>query len=373
MKARSIYIGSKSGMGKKLKENNKLFSVVLRDQLLDAVVQLDKYEIVFFEVNGPEKENLWLVEYLVKMFSDKLLFVVCNEESISSYRIPGINDAFSFETPISKLENRVAYLLQGPKPKGKPEPKVSNSYSIPAWKRVFDIVFSLTALLLLLPLFLVLAVLIRIESKGKVFYAAKRVGTGYKIFDFYKFRSMYTDSDKRINELSKENKYGSHENELMTNIMGEAPIKEDTLLLSDESMILEGDFLKLEKGKAENSFKKFKNDPRVTRIGRFIRKTSIDELPQLFNVLKGDMSVVGNRPLPPYEAELLTADDTALRFIAPAGLTGLWQVSKRGAKGTLSAAERKQLDVIYAQKYTFWNDLAIVIKTVPAMLQHENV
>ena len=118
---------------------------------------------------------------------------------------------------------------------------------------------------------------------------------------------------------------------------------------------------------------KLENDPRITKVGHFIRKYSIDELPQLFNILKGDMSIVGNRPLPLYEAELLTKDDYIDRFMAPAGLTGLWQVEKRGDAGKLSAEERKQLDIKYAQNYSFWMDIKIILKTITAFIQKENV
>jgi lipopolysaccharide/colanic/teichoic acid biosynthesis glycosyltransferase len=104
-----------------------------------------------------------------------------------------------------------------------------------------------------------------------------------------------------------------------------------------------------------------------------LRNTSIDELPQLFNVLIGDMSLVGNRPLPLYEAEKLTNDQSAARFLAPAGITGLWQVSKRGSKGGMSADERKALDVQYARNYSLKSDLTILLKTVPALFQQENV
>ncbi|MFT3904328.1 MAG: sugar transferase [Niabella sp.] len=107
-------------------------------------------------------------------------------------------------------------------------------------------------------------------------------------------------------------------------------------------------------------------------MGNILRKTSIDELPQLFNVLKGDMSLVGNRPLPLYEAELLTCDQFAMRFLGPAGITGLWQISKRG-KAEMSDLERKELDNQYAKYSSFMMDLKIILKTIPAMLQKEKV
>ena len=120
------------------------------------------------------------------------------------------------------------------------------------------------------------------------------------------------------------------------------------------------------------TFMKLANDPRVTGIGKIIRKTSIDELPQLINVLKGDMSIVGNRPLPLYEAEKLTVDGWSTRFRAPAGLTGLWQISKRG-KSDMSVEERIQMDIDYAKDYSIWMDLKIILKTLPAMIQEEAV
>jgi lipopolysaccharide/colanic/teichoic acid biosynthesis glycosyltransferase len=115
-----------------------------------------------------------------------------------------------------------------------------------------------------------------------------------------------------------------------------------------------------------------KNDPRITRIGGFLRSSSLDELPQLFNILMGDMSLVGNRPLPLYEAEMLTSNEWSMRFLGPAGLTGLWQISKRG-KEDMSERERKKLDNFYAQNYSFWLDLKILLGTFPALFQKEKV
>ena len=207
-------------------------------------------------------------------------------------------------------------------------------YKIPKGKRFFDIAFASIILLFLSPLMLLIALLIKIESRGAVFYCSKRAGSGFQIFDFIKFRSMYPDADARLKDFAHLNQY-TNENE--------GP-----------------------------SFTKLHNDPRVTRIGRLIRKTSLDELPQLINVLKGDMSIVGNRPLPLYEAEQLTSDGWAQRFIAPAGLTGLWQISKRGKKD-MSTQERIQLDIDYANEYSLWLDIKILAKTLPAMIQEEQV
>ena len=123
---------------------------------------------------------------------------------------------------------------------------------------------------------------------------------------------------------------------------------------------------------SKSSFFKILDDPRITKMGHFIRNTSIDELPQLINVLKGDMSIVGNRPVPVYEAKMLTSDKWGERFLGPAGITGLWQIKKRGRK-TMSEIERKKLDNQYARNNSFWGDIFIVFRTIPALFQKENV
>lgn len=252
---------------------------------------------------------------------------------------------------------------------------------IPIWKRIFDIVFVSVAIILLSPLLIVTVLAILIESKGPVIYKSKRVGQNYYIFDFLKFRSMYVDADKRLRDLDHLNQYS----EKSVESPGQFQIGDDSglnlnelefekqLLFSDEEAISESDFLKKQSAEQENAFVKIENDPRVTKVGRVIRKYSIDELPQLFNILKGDMSVVGNRPLPLYEAELLTSDDYIERFSAPAGLTGLWQVEKRGGAGKMSPEERKALDVEYARKMSFCLDMKILFRTFTAFIQKENV
>jgi lipopolysaccharide/colanic/teichoic acid biosynthesis glycosyltransferase len=201
-------------------------------------------------------------------------------------------------------------------------------------KRTFDILVSSIALMLLSPLFLLIAFAIKLESSGPVFYIAKRAGRGYRIFNFFKFRTMYLGSDKRVNELTHLNQY---------NAINRGPV-----------------------------FFKISNDPRITKVGAFLRNTSLDELPQLINVLMGDMSLVGNRPLPLYEAVTLTTDEYAARFMAPAGITGLWQVKKRGNKD-MSVEERISMDIDYASNCNFATDFWIIANTPSALLQKENV
>lgn len=259
------------------------------------------------------------------------------------------------------------------------------SYRMPLGKRIFDIVVSLGALICLSPLFLIVAILIKLESKGPVFYYSYRVGTGYKIFKFWKFRSMRPDADKLLASMKGMNQYQqaamakqSLDTPPAIDIVTCAACAEagtecqNKLIDAKGKMICEKQYLQAKKTQGESAFIKIANDPRITKVGMFIRNTSIDELPQLYNVLRGDMSIIGNRPLPLYEAEKITTDQFAARFIAPAGITGLWQVSKRG-KGDMSEEERKNLDIEYAANYSMRKDVQILLKTIPALFQKENV
>jgi lipopolysaccharide/colanic/teichoic acid biosynthesis glycosyltransferase len=202
-------------------------------------------------------------------------------------------------------------------------------------KRIFDIILSAILLVILSPVFLLITIAIKVESGDPVFYISKRAGRGYKIFDFYKFRTMFAGADEKIGELSHLNIYNA------------VP------------------------GGGSSIFIKIINDPRITRVGSFLRKTSLDELPQLVNVLLGDMSFVGNRPLPLYEAETLTTNQWAKRFMAPAGITGLWQVKKRGYEN-MSVEERINLDIDHADKSNFVYDLWIMAMTPSALIQKTN-
>jgi lipopolysaccharide/colanic/teichoic acid biosynthesis glycosyltransferase len=199
-------------------------------------------------------------------------------------------------------------------------------------RRSLDLVVSLIALIFLTPVFLLIGLAIRLESKGPVFYISRRAGMGYRIFNFYKFRTMFPDAEKRLEEFAHLNQY--RDSELAR-------------------------------------FYKLKDDPRITRVGRFLRNSSLDELPQLINVLLGDMSLVGNRPLPLYEAEHLTTDKLAKRFLAPAGITGLWQVQKR-SHPDMSESERIGLDIDYADKSNLLFDMWIIAHTPQALIQRHN-
>ncbi|WP_322975003.1 sugar transferase [Pedobacter sp. MC2016-05] len=246
-------------------------------------------------------------------------------------------------------------------------------------KRSFDIFFAGLAIIMLSPVLIIVSILIRLESKGPIFYYSPRAGTGFKIFPFYKFRSMYVNADARIKELKHLNQYDI-DAQNSTNVAAQVDLcnncsssgKCQYPLYSDGVQWCEKDTAFRENKHGKSAFFKIMNDPRITKVGNFIRNTSIDELPQLWNVIRGDMSIVGNRPLPLYEAEKLTTDKYVLRFAAPAGITGLWQVEKRG-KGNMSEEERLLLDNTYAKNQSFANDLKLILKTIPALFQKENV
>jgi lipopolysaccharide/colanic/teichoic acid biosynthesis glycosyltransferase len=248
-----------------------------------------------------------------------------------------VNDLYVAPIPIDDLRERIEFLVKFKliKPQLTDLSKVDLRYKTPLPKRIFDIVSSAGVILLISPLLLIVAAIIKFDSKGPVIFKSKRVGAGYRIFNFYKFRSMRLGASDELVNLADLNQYDMENN-------------------------------------VPTTFLKLKNDPRTTRFGRYIRKFSIDELPQLFNVLKGDMSLVGNRPLPLYEAEMLTSNEWAMRFLGPAGLTGLWQVSRRG-KADMSERERKKLDNFYAKNSSFWLDLKILLNTIPAIVQREKV
>jgi len=189
-------------------------------------------------------------------------------------------------------------------------------------KRGFDILASFLALVLLSPLFLIISALIKLEDGGRVFFAQTRVGQFGREFKMYKFRSMCLDAEERLKELLAHNQH------------------------------------------RDGVTFKIADDPRITRIGKWLRKFSFDELPQFYNVLIGDMSLVGPRPPVPREVALYSLADRRRLLIKP-GITCIWQISGRSE---IDFSGQVQLDVQYIETHSFWVDIKILAKTVPAVL-----
>ena len=187
-------------------------------------------------------------------------------------------------------------------------------------KRFFDCFLSAMALIVLSPIFLLTAVCIKIEDGGPVFFSQPRMGKDMKTFTFYKFRSMYVDADKKLKDLLEENEQTGH------------------------------------------AFK-IKNDPRITKVGKFIRRYSIDELPQLVNIIKGDMSIVGPRPILDWQMLECDAYEQQRQIVQP-GLTCYWQIMGRS---DIEWDQWVELDLDYIRDMSVWTDIKMIIKTVPAV------
>lgn len=292
----------------------------------------------------------------------------------------GISDVFRLPVQKDHLEKRVLFIIRNWSSLKKELPVHTRSvYQTGLAKRIFDVCFAGLALLMLFPLLILVALAIRLESKGPAFYYSLRTGTGFKIFKFYKFRSMYINADQKVKDLMHLNQYNADQKKEQLKqedaVLCEACMQTGKCqypIYADGAKWCEKDDVYVNSLKNGSAFFKITNDPRITKVGNFIRNTSIDELPQLWNVIIGDMSIVGNRPLPIYEAEKLTTDKSVLRFAAPAGLTGLWQVEKRG-KGKMSEEERLTLDNTYAKNQSFTNDIKLILRTIPALFQKESV
>ena len=219
----------------------------------------------------------------------------------------------------------VGYTFPGMKPITLAEPFECPVKHIPL-KRVFDLCFSFLVFVMGFPVFFLIAIAIRLTSSGKIIYSHERIGRGGKSFRCFKFRTMYKDADLRLNRVLAKNPALRQEWEKQ---------------------------------------RKLKKDPRVTPIGHFLRRTSLDELPQFWNVLRGDLSVVGPRPVVRSELETYYGIKAKRILSIRPGLTGLWQVSGRNDTTYLT---RILLDEMYIEKQTFLLDLRLVLKTIPTML-----
>ena len=244
-----------------------------------------------------------------------MIFSACEEEGV---KLRLMADIYDFNIARMNLD------LIGDTPLLSFEPVSQNANEL-LLKRLFDIIMVLMIMPALLPLTLLVALAIKIDSSGPVFFTQRRVGFRKRLFPMFKFRSMYTDAEERLKEIE-------HLNE------------------------------------ADGPIFKMANDPRVTKVGNFIRKTSIDELPQLFNVLLGHMSLVGPRPMSIRDVDLFDKSVQRKRFSVVPGLTGLWQVSGRS---NLPFDKWLELDLTYIDHWSFKLDMTILIKTIPAILKGE--
>ena len=203
--------------------------------------------------------------------------------------------------------------------------EVKSNYYYEFFKRSIDVICSIIGLIALSPIFLIVSILIKLESKGEVIFKQKRIGLNGEEFEMYKFRSMVANAEELKEKLAKENE-------------------------------MSGPMFKM------------RDDPRITKIGRFIRRTSIDELPQLLNVLKGEMSIVGPRPSLPHEVEEFEPWMLKRLEVRP-GLTCFWQVCGRNS---IDFEDWMKLDIKYVRERNFWLDIKLILKTILVLFGDEN-
>lgn len=248
-----------------------------------------------------------------------------------------VDELVDFKVELASIRQKIDFIskvkheLIDRKGSIKPEFKASGVYKQQNLvKRVLDILISVSFLIILMPVYFLIALAIKFETRGPILYKSYRAGKGYKIFKFYKFRTMRVGAERMINSIAHLNKY---------NNFGHAPV-----------------------------FFKVDNDPRITKVGQFLRNSGLDELPQFLNVLIGDMSIVGNRPLPLYEASSLTSNEWAERFSAPAGITGLWQVNCKNRQ-PFTCYDRIIMDIEYSKTSNIFMDFGIMVRTPYVLIQ----
>ena len=291
------------------------------EEYLDKQSILTLPDVIIIEVT-PEAECSRLIQKIKKnpLYRESIIILIASEKDKELKSIAlklKVQDFYSMPFPVEHFIERLHFLVKFKliKPQLSVQKNSSVIYKLPLMKRIFDITVATICIIVLSPVLILTAILLCLDSKGPIINKSKRVGTGFSIFNFYRFRSMKVDEGRQLDNLSD------------LNI----------------------------------------DDPRITRFGSLIRRTGIDQLPQLFNVLKGDMSLVGNRPLTLYEAEMLISNDWLQRSSGPAGITGLWQIKNRG-KRDISERERKKFDNFSASNYSLLLDLEIMIKALTVKL-----
>lgn len=278
--------------------------------------KINLFKIIYL-ITGIQFAVTWLAPFL-KLFTLATNKITCYWRKL----MPNSTYTSTIEyTPTIEMDSININTMPIPMPWPSPNNKAKRYYFIA--KRSFDIFISTIAIILLSPVLLTVALLIRLDSKGPIFFSQLRVGKGGKTFNMWKFRSMYIDAEQRQPELMKNNE-------------------------------MQGGVLF-----------KIKDDPRVTRVGRILRKFSIDELPQLWNVWRGDMSLVGPRPPIPTEVQEYTYYQWK-RLEATPGITCIWQISGRS---DIPFPQQVELDLIYIRDQSLKCDLIILVQTIPAVLK----
>ncbi len=354
------------------------------EELLDALAAGYPADAIVASTEGEGWEVLNTVRSNAKLSQIPVIMLAheLTPEVIQQARFQKADDVFDEEFTEGDLVMRLQFLLRKKWYATDFASPMARHFraGTPFWKRISDILLVSIALLLLSPIFLLVSLAIMIDSKGPVFYKSKRAGSGFKVFDLYKFRTMRKDSDKLVKSMAALNMYDQNTSPIFesNSVSLCENCRSKNLGVCQQKLFFDGQEVcertyQFEKNR-KAAFVKFQDDPRITRVGHFIRNTSLDELPQLVNILRGDMSLVGNRPLPIYEAEKLTTDEKIARFAGPAGLTGYWQVTKRGkGQAEMTEKERIEMDIYYAKNFSFWLDIKIMLKTFPALVQSANV
>ncbi len=276
---------------------------------IDRYIKVGRINVVAISISNKTSEE-------ISDLVNKILYQVKNVLYIPNIKeIPfvGVDTRYFFKEDLLALEIKN---------------NLANKFSF-FLKRVFDYTISITILPILIPVMVIISLFIKLTSKGPVIFSQKRVGKDGKVFKCYKFRTMYEDAEERLKEILENNPD------------------------------LKVEWLKN---------RKLKNDPRITPIGKFLRKTSLDELPQIFNVLKGDMSLVGPRPVTTEEIKMYYKESAYYYYSVLPGITGLWQVSGRS---NTDYENRIALDTWYVRNWSVWLDVVILFKTVKIILKRE--
>lgn len=326
------------------------------------------------------ENGIFLRKTLVTLGYIQIPFVILLDKIKNSDRLFAMKEGVSeiFSKPINKndLIVRLPYLIDNYTCINMVN-TAAVGYKLPLTKRIFDVLFSGLTLIIFSPIFLIIAIMVKGYSKGPIFIFSLRVGSGYSVFKLYRFRYKYAETKKNINEFGAPNNYVA---ESLSTITQGGLVRD---LCNDCALAGSACLNPLFEDKRINCGKLYlqrkENKPGVSLIDRYkkpaditgwslIQTIILDKMPQMWNVFIGDISMVGNRPLPLHEAEKITTDKYAQRFLAPAGFTGLWHRTKNG-KNKITENDKLALDNDYAIAHSFKNDVIIILKNLPALFE----